>query len=98
MKITGNSVAVLKSYYIERAVMVWETIPQNLFSWEDHVKVKLTTSPLPSRIIIRTLMEHAFIGILESANVIASYFIISKVMYRKVRIAKYILIWTRRDR
>lgn len=50
--------------YAKGSVMVWETVPFNLFLWEESVasKMQLVTTPLPDEIILRTRAEQLFMG------------------------------------
>lgn len=60
----GNDHAVVDVEYVRASVMVWETVPFNLFLWEDSVasKMQLVTSPLPDEMHLRTRAEQLFMG------------------------------------
>jgi hypothetical protein len=61
----GNDNAVLDVEYMAGSAMIWETVPFNLFLWDDSMakKMQLVTSPLPDQLILRTHAEHIFMGI-----------------------------------
>jgi hypothetical protein len=59
---TGNNNAVMDRDYIRNSVMIWETVPFNLFQWEEGVseKLQLVPSPLPDDLVFRTRAESRF--------------------------------------